>query len=453
MSASRFAYAGMERLSYLAHGFARASGGVGGVAGGLLLAGARWYEPGLGRFLSEDPGPASELDRLNAYAYAAADPVNRLDPWGTSSVPKNGGRPLNGVSRGTVTAGGAGVFSAVAAALPTVRYDGGLASLGGSLGGSMGGSQLVSPVYASTAPLSGSWGVMGALRSAGSFAYELGAGIFEGAKEAVAYTAGTAAETANSAVIIASRGEYRLWSNVEAPKSYLRTLDEYAAKGYGTGHVAPLGAQAEAWGQVLNLPTPVGIARQATKQVAVKTAAVVGDDVLNVARRALGEANAAVSPTLTVARRAEAPIMGGSGFFVSVPRAALAETPVTLTVKGNPVRYDLNSLYHYTNEAGMNGIIESGNLRPSLWSAGTKDVRYGNGQYLSDIAPGTKTPADLSRAFLRIPFQGQRFTHFVEVDVSGLPVIQGRSGVFVVPNSTPLDVGGRIISSGRVPIP
>lgn len=62
-------------------------------------------------------------------------------------------------------------------------------------------------------------------------------------------------------------------------------------------------------------------------------------------------------------------------------------------------------LYHYTNEAGAAGITESNSLNPSLWRVGTKDVRYGNGQYVSDIVPGTRTPAELSRDFLGQPFQ------------------------------------------------
>ncbi|TCW77930.1 hypothetical protein C5O80_32625 [Burkholderia sp. SRS-46] len=45
-------------------------------------------------------------------------------------------------------------------------------------------------------------------------------------------------------------------------------------------------------------------------------------------------------------------------------------------------------------------------MRPSLFSLNPKDVRYGNGQYLSDIVPGTMTPAQLSRAFVNNPFQG-----------------------------------------------
>jgi hypothetical protein len=105
-------------------------------------------------------------------------------------------------------------------------------------------------------------------------------------------------------------------------------------------------------------------------------------------------------------------------------------------------------LFHYTNEEGLNGILESGELRPSLKAVNPNDVRYGNGQYLSDIVPGTKTPAQLSRAFLGQPFQGAKYTHFIEIDVSGLNVTQGREGVFVIPNDAPLDLTGRIISSG-----
>lgn len=89
-------------------------------------------------------------------------------------------------------------------------------------------------------------------------------------------------------------------------------------------------------------------------------------------------------------------------------------------------------------------------LRPSLRSVNPKDVRYGNGQYLSDIIPGSKTPAQLSREFFGIPFRGDRFTHHVEKDISGLNVIQGRPGVFVIPNNEPLNIIKRLISYGEV---
>jgi uncharacterized membrane protein len=107
------------------------------------------------------------------------------------------------------------------------------------------------------------------------------------------------------------------------------------------------------------------------------------------------------------------------------------------------------SLYHYTNEAGHDGIISSGELRASLKADNPKDARYGDGQYLTDIKPGTKRPGQLSAAFLRVPWAGRKFTHYIEIDVKGLDVVEGRPGVFVVPNSGPLDLTGRILGSGR----
>ncbi len=109
-------------------------------------------------------------------------------------------------------------------------------------------------------------------------------------------------------------------------------------------------------------------------------------------------------------------------------------------------------LYHYTNEAGLNGILDSGQLNPSLKALNPNEVRYGNGQYLSDVAPGTMTPAQLSRQFINNPFQGARYTHFVEINTKGLDIIQGRPGVFVVPNEVALDLGGRLTNSGKVVI-
>lgn len=109
-------------------------------------------------------------------------------------------------------------------------------------------------------------------------------------------------------------------------------------------------------------------------------------------------------------------------------------------------------LYHYTNEVGMTGIVESNSLNPSLWRVGTKDVRYGNGQYVSDFAPGTKTPAQLSREFLGRPFHGDRFTHYIEIDATGLGAIQGRLGAYVIPNEIPLDLTDKVLSNGKVPL-
>jgi hypothetical protein len=43
-----------------------------------------------------------------------------------------------------------------------------------------------------------------------------------------------------------------------------------------------------------------------------------------------------------------------------------------------------------------------------------------------------------------------KYTNYVEIDVGGLNVIKGREGVFVVPSEMPLDLTGRIVSSGKV---
>ncbi|MET8827826.1 HYD1 signature containing ADP-ribosyltransferase family protein [Streptomyces sp. NPDC004610] len=107
------------------------------------------------------------------------------------------------------------------------------------------------------------------------------------------------------------------------------------------------------------------------------------------------------------------------------------------------------SLYHYTNEAGHDGILSSGEMRPSLKANNPKDARYGDGQYLTDIRPGTKTLGQLSAAFLRVPWAGRKFTHYIEIDVRGLDVVEGRPGVFVILNSGSLDLTGRILNSGR----
>ena len=109
------------------------------------------------------------------------------------------------------------------------------------------------------------------------------------------------------------------------------------------------------------------------------------------------------------------------------------------------------TLFHYTTQNGLQGILESQSLRPSLVALNPADARYGDGQYFTDVTPGTKSRIDLSRAFLGFPFQARRFTHFVEVDMTNLVVVRGREGVFVILNSEPLNLEGRIVGFGAVP--
>ncbi|MET9852167.1 HYD1 signature containing ADP-ribosyltransferase family protein [Streptomyces sp. NPDC006450] len=105
--------------------------------------------------------------------------------------------------------------------------------------------------------------------------------------------------------------------------------------------------------------------------------------------------------------------------------------------------------YHYTNEAGHDGILASKSMLPSLKVNNPKDARYGDGQYVTDIKPGTRTLGQLSHAFVRVPWAGQKFTHYIEIDTRGYDVVNGRPNVFVILNDKPLDLTGRIVSSGR----
>ncbi|MEV8372778.1 RHS repeat-associated core domain-containing protein [Kribbella sp. NPDC056861] len=60
---------------------------------GLLYLNARYYDPALGRFISPDPVIDGESNiGLNRYAYAANDPVNRLDYTGLSCTESDGSK-------------------------------------------------------------------------------------------------------------------------------------------------------------------------------------------------------------------------------------------------------------------------------------------------------------------------------------------------------------------------
>jgi len=109
------------------------------------------------------------------------------------------------------------------------------------------------------------------------------------------------------------------------------------------------------------------------------------------------------------------------------------------------------TLFHYTTHQGGADIVASQVLKPSLIAVNPKDVRHGDGQYFSDIEPGTKTPGQLAYALLHDPRGWRRFTYFIEIDVTDLNVIEGRPGVFVLPSTKDLSLVGRIVRHGNVP--
>jgi hypothetical protein len=106
-------------------------------------------------------------------------------------------------------------------------------------------------------------------------------------------------------------------------------------------------------------------------------------------------------------------------------------------------------LYHYTSQAGYEGIIKNNTIFPSLKANNPKDARFGEGQYLSDIIPNTKRPAQLSMIFFGIPWAGKRFAYHVNINTEGLTVLHGRQYVYVIQNTEPLDITNRLTGHGR----
>jgi hypothetical protein len=100
------------------------------------------------------------------------------------------------------------------------------------------------------------------------------------------------------------------------------------------------------------------------------------------------------------------------------------------------------TLYHYTTEKGMNGILTEGKINASTKALKPKDARMGDGVYLSDIKPGTKNNAQLSKAFYNTQFQGNKLTNYVEISTKGLQVQQNidRPNVYFIANSTAVKI-------------
>ncbi|MEU4240265.1 HYD1 signature containing ADP-ribosyltransferase family protein [Actinoplanes sp. NPDC026619] len=106
--------------------------------------------------------------------------------------------------------------------------------------------------------------------------------------------------------------------------------------------------------------------------------------------------------------------------------------------------HEWNSLYHYTDEDGMNGIVKSGEIRQSTG----ENARFGDGQYFSDVRPGSMPLYKMSELFFRTSKKADRITHYVEISVRSLDVQEPRPHTMVVLNSGNLNVRGLMIAAG-----
>lgn len=162
-------------------------------------------------------------------------------------------------------------------------------------------------------------------------------------------------------------------------------------------------------------------------------------------------------------------------YYDPVIAAYISQDPIGLAGGISPYRYapnpvswidplglsveEVQTLFHYTDQKGMEGIIESGSIRPST---GDIHARFGNGQYFTNITPdmvGGRTMRDaagtgkMSLGQLAANIYGDArklgsITHFVEIDVTGLNITEPRPGTFLLANADDLDVSNRIVRSG-----
>ncbi|WP_405924585.1 HYD1 signature containing ADP-ribosyltransferase family protein [Streptomyces sp. NBC_00035] len=107
------------------------------------------------------------------------------------------------------------------------------------------------------------------------------------------------------------------------------------------------------------------------------------------------------------------------------------------------------SLFHYTDETGYEGILTTGQITPSLKSGPRKDADFGDGQYFTDIPPGKLTHALLAQRIYGNPLLSHRIPYFFEINIGGLNLYEVRENIFLVPNQVALDVIKRRISSGK----
>jgi HYD1 signature containing ADP-ribosyltransferase len=127
-----------------------------------------------------------------------------------------------------------------------------------------------------------------------------------------------------------------------------------------------------------------------------------------------------------------------------------------------------NSLYHYTTESGLLGIMESGVLRPSLDRGNNTDVKYGEGQYFTNISPDIITCESRSQMTSKQLESGQislrqlagrimagtltldKFYCFLELDVSSLIIeCTDEPCIYLHKSKTNLDISNLIIRSGN----
>jgi hypothetical protein len=127
-----------------------------------------------------------------------------------------------------------------------------------------------------------------------------------------------------------------------------------------------------------------------------------------------------------------------------------------------------NSLYHYTTESSLLAIIESKVLYPSLDRGDGTDIKYGEGQYFTNISPdiiacmsqsqmtsiqiesGQISLIQLAGRIMAGTLTLDRFYYFIEFNVSALIIDRTDNPyTFIHKSKVDLDISNLIIRSGN----
>ena len=100
--------------------------------------------------------------------------------------------------------------------------------------------------------------------------------------------------------------------------------------------------------------------------------------------------------------------------------------------------------YHYTNEQGLQGIVQSGKIYPSRNTE--RDAVLGQGVYLTDRAPNTGKSRILQNNYGPDPgyHKQDRADYYIKIPADAVPTIKENSsrGVYKNAYSGPLDLRG-----------
>ena len=103
------------------------------------------------------------------------------------------------------------------------------------------------------------------------------------------------------------------------------------------------------------------------------------------------------------------------------------------------------TLRHYTDKKGHDAIIDSQRLKVSRYADNPKDARHGDGIYLTDLSPvDGLTQGQIAKRLWNDTRKMGKLAYFVDIDVSGLDVIEGAPNNYVVlSDDAYFDVSGR----------